>query len=112
MSKSFNQVILMGYVGAEPQVSAEEKKSFARISLATNKRYKVGEETKEETHWHNLISFNNVADIVKNCVKKGSRIQVVGELINNNWIDKDGNQRNESNVLVNQIILMDDKAKA
>lgn len=112
MSYSFNQVILMGYAGSDPIVSAEDKKSFAKVSLATNKRYKSGEETKEETHWHKLIFFNNVADIVKDYVKKGSKIQVIGELVNNKWTDKEGNAHEQSNVLVSQIILMDEKPKA
>ncbi|MAZ39472.1 MAG: single-stranded DNA-binding protein [Legionellales bacterium] len=112
MSKSFNQVILMGYVGSDPQVSGEGKKPFARFSLATNKRYKVENEIKEETHWHNLVSFNGVVDIVKDYVKKGSKVQIIGELANNNWTDKEGNEHIQSNVLVNQIILMDDKQKA
>ena len=111
MSYSFNQVILMGHVGDEPYVSGEGKKPFAKVSLATNKRYKVDNETKEETHWHNLVFFNSVAGIVKDYVQKGSKIQVIGELVDNKWTDKDGQTHTQSNVHVNQLIMLDKKPK-
>ena len=105
----FNKVLLMGYIGKDPVVSSEGKKPFARVSLATNKRYKQDSHEVTETYWHNVIFYGPMAELVKQYVKKGSRLFIEGELENHKWKDAEGNDRYSTNIVAKEIRFLDNK---
>ncbi|KGQ44614.1 hypothetical protein JP28_03865 [Gallibacterium anatis] len=89
---SFNQVILLGNVGKDPTYQVLENKTLvATLSLATSYRYKVKDnEYKEQVDWHIIKAFGATAELISKHVKKGQKIQVVGQLKNNNYEDDAG----------------------
>ena len=103
MSRGVNKVILIGNLGAEPDVRyMQSGDAVANLSLATSESWKDREtgETKERTEWHRVVVFGKVAEIVKQYVHKGSKIYVEGQLRTKKWQDKEGQDRYTTEVVV------------
>ena len=104
MVGSVNKVILLGRLGKDPEIrSMQSGKRVANFGLATSKRWKDREtqEQKESTTWHNVVVFNEgLVGIIEQYVKKGSQIYVEGELQTRKWLDKDGNDRYTTEVIL------------
>lgn len=78
-----NKVILVGHVGADPEVRAlDGGVKVARIRLATTERVYLKEknETKENTEWHSITLWRGLADVVDKYIRKGSQIYIEGKL--------------------------------
>lgn len=83
---SVNKVILLGYVGADPDVRYPEKdKTLAFVSLATNETSGSGIDI---TEWHRLVFFGENARIVERYVKKGTQLYVEGKLSTREYQDR------------------------
>ena len=91
---SINKVILIGNVGTDPEIrNTNDGKEIASFSLATSESWKDKNsgEKKEKTEWHRLVVFSQgLVGIVKNYVKKGSKLYIEGQLQTRKWTDKDG----------------------
>ena len=108
---SVNKVILVGNVGKDPDVRYTQKgDAIVSFSLATSEKYK----DKEETQWHRVDVFGALANAIKDFVKKGRQVYVEGQLVYEEWVDKDGNKRNSTKVKVgfNGKLIMLGKAEA
>jgi single-strand DNA-binding protein len=111
MKNMRNKVQLIGHLGANPEVKTlESGKKLVKISLATNDMYKnaAGEKIKE-TQWHNLIAWNKTAEIAEKFLKKGSEVAIEGKLVNRSYSDKEGNKKYITEVVVNDLLLLDSK---
>ena len=104
MVGSVNKVILLGNLGADPEVRAMQSGSkVASFSIATSKRWKdkSTQEQKEKTSWHKVVVFGDgLVDIVEKYVKKGSKIYVEGELQTRKWQDQEGKDRYTTEVVL------------
>lgn len=112
MSRGINKVILMGNVGADPQINqAESGMNVTKIAIATSESWKDKESgaVKEKTEWHQVVFFNKLADLVMKLVRKGSRIYVEGRLHTRQWQDKNGNNRQNTEVNASQVFILDNK---
>jgi len=109
-----NKVQLIGNLGNAPEVkNTESGKKLVRFALATNETYRNAKGEKiVETQWHNLIAWGKVADIAEKYLSKGSEVAIEGKLVNNNYIDKDGNKRYGTEVVVNELLLIGAKTNA
>jgi single-strand DNA-binding protein len=91
---SINKVILVGNVGQDPEVrSTQDGREIANFSLATSESWKDKNsgEKKEKTEWHRVVIFSpGLVGIVKNYVKKGSKLYVEGSLQSRKWTDNNG----------------------
>lgn len=90
-----NKVILIGNVGADPDVKyLEGGVTVARFSLATSEVYnnKNGERVTQ-TEWHNIVLWRNLAQIAEKYVKKGMMLYVEGRLRTRSWDDQNGVKR-------------------
>ncbi|MGA7315696.1 MAG: single-stranded DNA-binding protein, partial [Silvibacterium sp.] len=89
MGKTVNKVILLGNVGKDPEIRATAGGTIvANLSLATSDRYKDnGGEWQERTEWHNLVSYARGAEILRDYVKKGSKLYVEGRITARSWND-------------------------
>ena len=88
-----NKVILIGNVGADPEVRAlEGGVKVARLRIATTERIynRQTQETKEHTEWHNVTLWRNLADVADRFIRKGSQVYIEGSLRTRDWTDKDG----------------------
>lgn len=94
---SVNKVILMGYVGKDPDVKTFDNGGVvAQFPLATIKRgftTKDGREIPEHTEWHNIVLSNGLAKIAGQYVKKGDKLYIEGELRTRSYEDNNGVKR-------------------
>jgi single-strand DNA-binding protein len=106
-----NKVQLIGNLGNTPDVRTTEKgKKWARFSIATHDIYRSanGEKIKE-THWHNLVAWGKVAEIVEKFLDKGSEVAVEGKLVHRSYNDKEGVKHYVTEVLVHEILMLGSK---
>lgn len=109
MAKSVNKVILVGNVGKDPEIRfAASGNAIATLSLATTDRSKdQGGNWTDRTEWHNLVAFQRTAEIIRDYVKKGSRLYVEGKIQTRSWDDKETSQkRYRTEILVNDLVLL------
>ena len=96
MAGSLNKVLLIGRLGADPEVKQMVNgKSVARLSLATSQSWKdknTGEK-KEKTEWHRVVVFNEgLVNVVLQYLKKGAQVYVEGQLSTRKWKDEQSGQ--------------------
>ena len=109
MAKSVNKVILLGNVGKEPEIkSTPGGMTIATFSIATSDRAKGKDGNYEDrTEWHNLVAFQRTAEIVRDYVKKGSKLYVEGKIQTRSWDDKtSGEKKYRTEIIVNDISLL------
>jgi len=92
MAGSLNKVLLIGRLGADPEIKQMVNgKSVARLSIATSNTWKdknTGEK-KEKTEWHRIVIFNEgLVNVVKQYVKKGAQVYIEGQLTTRKWRDE------------------------
>lgn len=109
-----NKVQLIGNVGNAADVkNTESGKKYARFSVATNESYRNAKGEKvTETTWHNIVAWGKVADIAEKYLLKGTEVALEGKLINRSYTDKDGVKKYVSEVQVNELLLLGNKAMA
>ena len=107
MSRSLNKVMLIGNVGTEPEIrSTTSGIRTAKLSLATNRRQKEGEEWVDVPEWHNLDFFDRLADVVEQWVKKGDRLYVEGQIRYSKYQDKEGVERYWTSIAVKEMVML------
>lgn len=91
MAKSVNKVFLLGNVGRDPEVrSTGGGTMVANFSLATSANQKDAQGNwQEKTEWHNIVAYARLAEVVRDYVKKGSKLFVEGRITTRNWDDKE-----------------------
>ena len=92
MSGSLNKVLLIGRLGADPEIKQMVNgKNVARLSLATSQSWKdknTGEK-KQKTEWHRVVIFNEgLVNVVQQYLKKGSQVYIEGQLSTRKWKDE------------------------
>ena len=96
MAGSLNKVLLIGRLGADPEVKQMVNgKSVARLSLATSNTWKDKNtgERKEKTEWHRVVVFNEgLVNVIKQYLKKGSQVYLEGQLSTRKWKDEQSGQ--------------------
>ena len=106
---SVNKVILMGNCGRDPEVRyLPSGSAVATVTLATSTRRKdkTTGEMVEETQWHRLNFFDRLAEICGEYVKKGTQIYVEGRLRYGKYTDKDGVERQTTDITVSEMQLL------
>jgi single-strand DNA-binding protein len=108
MARSVNKVILVGNVGKDPEIKvASTGNSLATFSLATTDRTKDQTGTwTDRTEWHNLVAFARTAEVVRDYVKRGSKLYVEGRIQTRSWDDKDGQKKYRTEIIVNDLVLL------
>ena len=104
MAGSVNKVILVGNLGADPEIrrlNSGDPVVNIRIATSENWRDKSSGERREKTEWHNVVIFNeNLAKVAENYLRKGSKVYVEGQLQTRKWQDRDGNDRYTTEVVL------------
>lgn len=90
-----NKVILIGNVGADPEVRyLDGGVAVANLRLATTESYKnKNGEKVDQTEWHNIVLWRGLAEIVEKYVKKGMRLYIEGRIRTRSWDDQNGVKR-------------------
>lgn len=104
MAGSVNKVILIGHLGADPEIRrTQDGRPIASFRLATSEswRDKVTGERKERTEWHSITVFSEgLAKVVEQYLKKGSPVYVEGQLQTRKWQDQAGQDRYSTEVVL------------
>ena len=109
MAKSVNKVILLGNVGKDPEIrSTPNGVMVANFTLATSDRYQDAQGNwQDRTEWHNLVAFKRTAEIIRDYVKKGSKLYIEGKIQTRSWDDKEtGQKRYRTEIIVNDLSLL------
>ncbi len=109
MAKSVNKVILLGNVGKDPEIrSTGGGIMVANFSLATSDRFQDAQGNwQDRTEWHYLVAFKRLAEIVRDYVKKGSKLYIEGKIQTRSWEDKDTKaKRYRTEIIVNDLSLL------
>jgi single-strand DNA-binding protein len=108
MSRSLNKVMLIGNVGAEPEVRATPSGTrVAKVSLATNRVFsdRSGQQ-QDKTEWHRLTLWDKLADVVERYVHKGDRLYVEGRLEYSQTQDEQGNVKYWTDIVVREMVML------
>ena len=104
MAGSVNKVILVGNVGADPEIRrTQDGRPIANIRLATSEswRDRNSGERREKTEWHTVVVFNEgLCKVVEQYVKKGAKLYIEGQLQTRKWQDQTGNDRYTTEVVL------------
>ncbi len=112
MSTLRNKVQLIGNVGNDPQITKlENGKKVGRFSLATNESYRTAKGEKvEKTDWHNVVVWGRPVEVIERYVTKGKQIAIEGKLTTRSYTDKDGNERQITEIVASEFVLLGAKA--
>jgi single-strand DNA-binding protein len=104
MAGSVNKVILIGNLGADPEVRhTQDGRSICNLRLATTEswRDKQSGEKREKTEWHSVVIFNEqLGKIAQQYLKKGAKVYIEGQLQTRKWQDNSGNDRYTTEVVL------------
>jgi single-strand DNA-binding protein len=104
MAGSVNKVILVGNLGADPEIRrTQDGRPIANLRLATSESWKdkTTGERREKTEWHRVVIFNeNLCRIAEQYLKKGSKVYIEGALQTRKWQDQSGQDRYSTEVVL------------
>ena len=118
MAGSVNKVILLGYLGKDPEVrTTQDGKKITNLNLATSESWKDRQtgERKEKSEWHRVVIFNeHIADIADRYLKKGSRVYIEGALQTRKWTDQQGVEKYSTEIVLGnfkgELTLLDNRS--
>ena len=104
MAGSVNKVILIGNVGADPEIRrTQDGRPIANLRIATSEtwRDRNSGERREKTEWHTVVVFNEgLCKVVEQYVKKGAKLYIEGQLQTRKWQDQQGQERYSTEVVL------------
>ena len=102
---SFNKVVLLGNLTRDPEVRyTPSGTAVASFSIAVNRRYKQGDETKDEVSYIDIVVFGKTAENCGQYLNKGDAILVDGRLQQRRWVDKESGQKRSKVEVVAQTV--------
>lgn len=118
MAGSVNKVILVGNLGADPDIRRlNSGEPVVNLSVATseNWRDKASGERRERTEWHRVVIFNeNLAKVAENYLKKGSKVYLEGQLQTRKWTDQNGMDKYTTEIVLQryrgELTMLDSRA--
>ena len=104
MAGSVNKVILVGNLGADPEIRrTQDGRPIANLSVATSESWRDRNtgERREKTEWHRVVVFNEgLCKVIEQYVKKGSKVYLEGQLQTRKWQDNEGKDRYSTEVVL------------
>lgn len=104
MAGSVNKVILVGNLGADPEIrrlNSGDQIANLRIATSESWRDRQSGERKERTEWHSVVIFNeNLAKVAEQYLKKGAKVYIEGALQTRKWQDQNGNDRYTTEIVL------------
>lgn len=104
MAGSVNKVILVGNLGADPEIRrTQDGRPIANLSIATSESWRDRNtgERREKTEWHRVVIFNEgLCKVVESYVKKGSKVYIEGQLQTRKWTDQNGQDKYTTEVVL------------
>lgn len=110
MAKSINNVILLGNLGQDPELSyTQSGNAKVKFSMCTNKPVKNQDGTwGERAQWHNIVAWGKLAEVTAKFLAKGRQTLVRGEVETRSYDDHDGNRRYITEITAGDIVFLSD----
>lgn len=114
MAKSLNKVMLIGNLTRDPEMRyTPQGTAVCTFGVATNRSWTAESgEKKEEADFHNIVAWNKLAEICAQLLKKGRKVYVEGRLSTRSWQTADGTQKQRTEVVINDMVILDRKEGA
>ena len=111
MAKSLNKVILIGNLTRDPELKyTPSGAAVTTFSIATNRQWTTDSgEKKEDAEFHRIVAWNKLAEICSQLLTKGRKVYVEGRLQTRSWQAQDGSQKQTTEVVINDMIVLDPK---
>ena len=111
--RGINKVILIGNAGKDPECKTlQDGTATAKITLATTESYRLKTgELQTRTDWHQVVAWRGLATLAAQYIHKGSLLYVEGKLRSRQYEDKEGNNKYITEIVADQLILLDKKMK-
>jgi single-strand DNA-binding protein len=109
MARGINKVIIVGSIGADPEVRYTTSGSaITTMSIATNEEWKDKNtgERQSRTEWHRVKMFNRLAEIAAEYLKKGKQVYIEGSLRTDKYTDKDGIERYSTGIIAHEMQML------
>ena len=110
MAGSVNKVILIGNLGADPEVkSFQNGGRIANLRIATSEQWKDKNtgERKERTEWHSVVlNSDGLVGVAERYLRKGSKVYIEGQLRTRKWQDQSGNDRYTTEIVANDMQML------
>src|SRR6478752_2527211 len=104
MAGSVNKVILIGNLGADPEIrslGSGDRVANLRIATSETWRDRNSGERKEKTEWHRVVVFNeNIVKVCENYLKKGAKVYVEGSIQTRKWADQSGVEKYSTEIVL------------
>lgn len=109
MAKDLNKVMIIGRLGKDPDMRYTTSGSpVTTFSVAAGRQWKDSSgETREETEWFNVVTWNKLAEICNEHLRKASRVYIEGRLQTRQWQDQEGQTRYRTEVIASDMIMLD-----
>lgn len=111
MARSLNKVMLIGNLTRDPEMRyTPQGAAVCTFGVATNRDWKTESgEKKEDVEFHNVVAWNKLAEICSQLLKKGRKVYVEGRLSTRTWQAADGAQKNRTEVVISDMVILDKK---
>ena len=113
MARGINKVILVGNLGADPEVRyMPQGGAVANLSIATSESWKdknTGEQ-KDQTEWHRVVIYQRLAEVAGEYLRKGSKVYLEGKLKTRKWTDKDNIERYTTEIVASEMQMLDGRS--
>ena len=110
--RGVNKVILLGNLGKDPDMQfLEGNIAVAKFSLATTETYKDRSgKLISQTEWHTVVLWRGLAELAQKYLQRGSLVYIEGRLKTRSWEDKEGNKKFATEIVGDNLIMLDKKA--
>ncbi len=111
MARSLNRVQLIGNLTRDPELRyTPSGAAVCTFSIATNRSWTTDAgEKREEADFHRIVAWNKLAELCSQFLTKGRKVYVEGRLSTRNWTAQDGTQKNTTEVVIDDMILLDSR---
>jgi len=111
MARSLNKVMLIGNLTRDPEMRyTPQGTAVCTFGVATNRQWTIESgEKKEDVEFHNVVAWNKLAEICAQLLKKGRKVYVEGRLSTRSWQGQDGTQKQRTEVVINDMVILDKK---
>jgi single-strand DNA-binding protein len=112
MAKDLNKVMMIGRLGTEPELRyTQQGVPITKFRMAVSRQWRDGEgNSRDETEWFTVISWNRLAEICSQYLQKGARVYIEGRLQNRSWDDaQTGEKRYQTEIVASDMIILESR---
>ena len=114
MARSLNKAVLIGNLTRDPELRyTPQGTAVCTFGVATNRQWVTESgEKKEDAEFHRIVAWSKLAEICSQLLTKGRKVYVEGRLQTRSWQGQDGNQRQTTEIVISDMIILDSRRDA